>query len=298
MALTISENFRALFYAPFYAAHATGAYEREGVEVNLRASASPAASAAALKSGAADLMWGGPLRVIYAHAEDPNSDLVCFCDVVSRDPFFLLGRAPRPNFILPDLATLRVASVSEVPTPWICLADDIRRAGLDPDTLNRVSGRSMAENAAALARGEVDVIQVFQPHAEELIRSGQGHVWYAQAHRGPTAYTMLVTRRPTLAARREEFQRLTTAMARTLRWFAATDPGEIAAALAEFFPSVPGEIFAAAIARYRALNLWSTTPLPNRAGFDRLHAAMRSSGGLTREVAYETCVDETLARAA
>jgi hypothetical protein len=37
--------------------------------------------------------------------------------------------------------------VSEVPTPWWTLQDDIRRAGLDPDAVRRVTDRSMAENA-------------------------------------------------------------------------------------------------------------------------------------------------------
>ena len=32
--ITLSENFRALFYAPFYAAHAIGAYAAEGVQVS------------------------------------------------------------------------------------------------------------------------------------------------------------------------------------------------------------------------------------------------------------------------
>ena len=34
--ITLSENFRALFYTPFYAAHAIGAYEAEQVDVRLR----------------------------------------------------------------------------------------------------------------------------------------------------------------------------------------------------------------------------------------------------------------------
>lgn len=38
MAIQLSENFRALFYAPFYAAHAIGAYHAEGVDVTLLAS--------------------------------------------------------------------------------------------------------------------------------------------------------------------------------------------------------------------------------------------------------------------
>ena len=37
MPIVLTENFRALFYAPFYAAHAIGAYAAEGVDVTLRA---------------------------------------------------------------------------------------------------------------------------------------------------------------------------------------------------------------------------------------------------------------------
>lgn len=295
MALVISENFRALFYAPFYAAHAIGAYAVAGVEVNLRSSPSPAATALALREGAADIMWGGPLRVILSHAENPDSDLVCFADVVRRDPFFVIGRAERPDFALPDLARCRLGVVSEVPTPWICLQDDLRRAGVDPASMTLIMGRSMADNAAALRAGTLDAVEVFQPYAEELLRDGVGHVWYAQASRGPTAYTMLVARRSVMARQEAAFQAVTVAMHRTLGWFAATEAAEIARALRDFFPDVPTERFAAAIDRYRALGLWCTDPRPNREGFARLHTAMRSAGALERDIAYESCVREDLA---
>jgi NitT/TauT family transport system substrate-binding protein len=42
--ISLSENFRALFYAPFYAAHAIGAYAAEGVEVALPNTAEPGAA--------------------------------------------------------------------------------------------------------------------------------------------------------------------------------------------------------------------------------------------------------------
>ncbi len=296
MPVRLSENFRALFYAPFYAAHAIGAYQAEGVEVELVASADPARTAAALRSGAVDAMWGGPLRVMLTHAADPAADSVCFCDVVARDPFFVIGREPRPDFRLPDLAQVRFASVSEVPTPWLCLQDDLRRAGVDPATLDRVSGATMADNAAALRAGALDAVQLFQPHAEELIASGTGHVWYAAADRGLTAYTTLVTRRPLLHSQRDELLRMTRAMARTLRWMAATPGADIARALGSFFPAVPAGIFAAAIDRYRALQLFAADPVMRRQGFDRLQAAMRSGGALDRAVRFEQCVDNTLGR--
>ena len=50
MPIVLSENFRALFYAPFYAAQATGAFREAGVEVVLKPSPSPPDAARALPS--------------------------------------------------------------------------------------------------------------------------------------------------------------------------------------------------------------------------------------------------------
>jgi NitT/TauT family transport system substrate-binding protein len=295
MVVRLSENFRALFYAPFYAAHAIGAYQAEGVEVELIASPDPVRTTAALRSGEIDVMWGGPLRVMLTHAQDQAADSVCFCDVIARDPFFIIGREPRPDFRVRDLAHVRFAAVAEVPTPWLCLQDDLRRAGVDPAALNRISGPSMSDNATALRAGSLDAVQLFQPYAEELIASGAGHVWYAAAERGLTAYTTLVTRRPLLASRRDELLRMTRAMAHTLRWIAATPGSDIARALADFFPMVDPGIFAAAIDRYRALHVFAADPVLRCEGFDRLQSAMRSGGALDRAIRFEHCVDNSLA---
>jgi len=295
MPIILSENFRALFYAPFYAAEATGAFAAAGVEVVLKPSPSPPAALQALRAGEVDVMWGGLLRVMMVHDKEPGADLVCFCDVVARDPFFIIGARPNPQFKFADLGALKFATVSEVPTPWICLADDLRHAGLDLSRLNRVSDRTMDENEAALRAGKIDAIQVFQPHAERLIASGAGHVWYAAATRGLTAYTTLVTRRGALAARADEFLKMTRAIHRTLAWFPKTPASEIARALKDFFPEVDRAIFAGAIERYRALDLWGADPVIRREGYDRLHAAMRAAGALGRDIPFTSCVDTSLA---
>jgi NitT/TauT family transport system substrate-binding protein len=298
MPIVLSENFRALFYAPFYAARATGAFRDAGVEVVLKPSPNPPAAAKALRAGEVDVMWGGPLRVMMVHDQEPGADLVCFCDVVARDPFFIIGAKPRPQFKFADLSRLKFATVSEVPTPWICQADDLRRAGVDPDRLDRISDRTMEQNEADLRTGKVDAVQVFQPHAERLVASGAGHVWYAAATRGLTAYTTLVTRRSTLVARNDELLAMTRAIHRTLGWFAKRPAYEIVRAVHEYFPDVDRATFAAAIERYRALNLWATDPVIRREGYDRLHAAMRAAGALGRDIAFETCVDTKLAEQA
>ncbi|HVZ07426.1 ABC transporter substrate-binding protein [Rhodopila sp.] len=296
--IILSENFRALFYTPFYAAHAIGAYRAEGVDVRLRESSSPERTAAALNAGDVDVMWGGPLRVLLQHDADPASDIVCFCDVVARDPFFVIGRAPRPDFRPADLTKVRLATVSEVPTPWLCLQDDIRRDGADPALVPRIAGGTMAGNAQALRDGAVDAVQLFQPYAEELLASGAGHLWYAAASRGLTAYTTLNTRRSVIATRRDELLAMVRGMRRTLRWIRATPGAGIARTLHGYFPDLSPALFAAAIDRYKALDLYGPDPLIRREGFDRLVAAMRSGGALKRDIPFSACVDTSLAEEA
>ena len=295
MTIRLSENFRALFYAPFYATQATGAFAAADVEVAMIPSPSPGAAVQTLRAGEVDVMWGGPLRVMMLHDQEPACDLVCFCDVVARDPFFIIGAKPKPDFRFADLVGLRFATVSEVPTPWICLQNDLRPAGVDPASLDRVADKTMGENEAALAAGSLDAIQVFQPYAERLIASGAGHVWNAAATRGLTAYTTLVTRRDVLTERAEELQRMTCAIHRTLTWFAKTPAIEIAGLLKDYFPDLATPLFAACIERYRALGLWGPDPVIRREGYDRLHAAMRASGALSRDIAFEACVDTAMA---
>ncbi len=93
MAITLSEPFRNVFYAPFYAAHALDAYGEEGVEVRLETASSPAATASGVLSGEADVTFGGPMRILLTHDRDPGCGLVAFCEVVTRDPFFLIPSA-------------------------------------------------------------------------------------------------------------------------------------------------------------------------------------------------------------
>jgi NitT/TauT family transport system substrate-binding protein len=297
MPVTVYESFRAVFYTPFYLPHALGSYEAEGVDVTLGTSPDLDKVAAHLGAGQADVYWGGPMRILMNRDRDADLDLVGFCEAVTRDPFFLVGNRPNPDFTLADLEGVTVATVSEVPTPWMCLQDDLRRAGIDPAGITRLTGATMAENAAALRAGTVDVAQLFQPAVEELVRSGAGHIWYASARRGPCTYTTLYTVRRTLEAKADDLYRMTRAMYRAQQWLHRHSGAEVAAALAGFFPDCPPEILAAAIGRYKSLEVWGRNPVLPREGFERLSAALLSGGLIARAIPYDACIDMRFAEA-
>jgi NitT/TauT family transport system substrate-binding protein len=295
--LKLFENYRFVLYAPFYAAHALGAYGDEGLAVELMPSPGPGRAEAALAAGDADVLWMGPIRLMKHHDDDANSPLVGFAEVVCRDPFSLVGARPNPDFRLSELAGLRFASTAEVPTPWLCLEEDLRQAGIDPARLDRVLDRSMAENVAALADRSLDVAQLFEPFVEEAVGRG-GHVWYQASARGRTSYTVFVTDRRRLDRDPEPFARMVRAIYKTQRWVAAQPPDAIAGAIAGYFPALDRGVLARALARYRGQGVWGTDPVLPADGYDRLRQALIGSSFLKRAVPFAECVDNRLAEAA
>ena len=247
MHVKLSENFRAVFYAPFYATHALGFYTSEGVEVELLNSPAPAAAAAGLLDGSIDISWGGPMRVMKALDDDPRSPMVCFCEVAARDPFFLVGKGDGSAFRLTDLTRLKVGTVSEVPTPWLCLQHDLRLQGVDPAQIDCVTGRTMADNLEALRRGELDVAQMFEPYVSMAPQTGAGEVLYAANSRGPTVYTTFLASRDSIRRNRAAFDAMVRATRRTLAWVAEHSAEELADAVAPYYPHVARELLASSL---------------------------------------------------
>src|SRR6516225_968308 len=282
MRLRLYENHRFVLYAPFYTAHAIGAYAAEGLTVELFPSPGVGLAEQALLDGSVEVIWAGPMRVMKHHDENPGSPLVCFAEVVCRDPFSIVGRYPNPDFRLADLAQMRIATVSEVPTPWLCLQEDLQQAGIDPARLDRVGDRSMAENLSALSERRIEAAQFFEPVVEQALASGSGHLWYAASTRGRTTYTAFVTTRDRLVGDPEPLLRMVRAIRRTQEWLHARSAPEIAAAISAFFPALDRGVLTAALARYQSQSVWGGDPVLPEDGFDRLQQCLVSGGFIAR----------------
>jgi len=290
--IKLMENFRAVFYAPYYAIGALGFYANEGLDVELVSSDAPGDAIAHLANGTIDLTWGGPMRVMTAHDRDDQSPLICFGEVVSRDPFFLIGNSE--GFRLSDLAHLRFATVSEVPTPWMCLQQDLREAGIDPAALTRVCDRTMPENYTALRGKTLDVIQAFEPFASQAEIDRAGTILYAASSRGPTVYTSFISTRSKVAAHRDAFFAVTRALAKMQGWLYAHSGKDLAEVVASFFPNVPNELLVCCLQRYLDAGLWARDTAMSKQGFERLGLSFVSGGSLSRSPVFENCVDATL----
>ena len=292
MNIKLAENFRAVFYAPFYATHALGLFAKEGLSISLLDSPSPGAGIAELAQGNIDVMWGGPLRVIGERDLQPRSgaSLVAFCEVAAKDPFFLVGKAEPANFQLADLLKLKFASVSEVPTPWLCLQEDLRDAGVDPQAIARIPDKLMQENVRALLKGDIDVAQLFEPYVSQALEQGAGQILHAANARGYTAYTTFISTVDGMQRNRDAFNAMIRAIEQFGPWLAQHGAAELARVVAPFYPDLAQHTLVSAMNRYQQAGLWTCRRVISRAGFERLGKSMYHSGYIGREPDYEDCV--------
>jgi NitT/TauT family transport system substrate-binding protein len=296
MKITLAENFRAIFYAPFYALKALNLAADEGVDIEWLAPGAPGGAIDDVKRGAIDLTWGGPMRVMKDHDGTPadGASLLCFGEVVSRDPFCLVGKPDPAGFELAALARLRLGVVSEVPTPWLCLQADLQDAGVDIAAMksgDRVNtGLSMAQQLQALQLDELDAVQFFEPYVSEALAAHNGTLLYAACTRGPTVYTTFICSRDGLARHRDAFAALTRALQKLQDWIAAQGPAELARVTAPFFPEVPAALFLASIERYCRDGVWARHAEVSRSGFARLSHSLNLGGFIASPMVYESCV--------
>ncbi len=302
MNIKLAENFRAVFYAPFYATLALGFHQEEGVDIKLIESPSPGSGIADLVQGRLDVVWGGPLRVIRERdqvAPVTGSSLVAFCEVAAKDPFYLVGRGDHAAvcaesidgapFDIRALAAMRLGSVSEVPTPWLCLEQDLRDRGVDPSALSRIADRTMQQNIDALNRGEIDVAQVFEPFVSIAQQQG-AQVLAAASARGYTAYTTFISTYDGVSRNREAFEAMIRAVEKFGPWLREHGPVELARVVAPFYPHVSPDILERAMTRYQLAQLWTCRRVVSRAGYARLVQSMFQSGYISTLPRYEDCI--------
>jgi len=287
--LTIAENFRGLFYVPYYVLRESSLAEQHGLDVQWLPPGSPGGAIDDVKSGKIDLTWGGPMRVMIDHdsTADDEHRLLSLSQAVGRDPFCLLTN--QPNLSLADLPDLRMSVVKEVPTPWLCLQADLGDQGIDiPQQLTTTW--SMQEQLDALVNNEVDVIQTFEPFVSQALLSDRCHLLYEASRRGPTVYTGFITSRATLQARHGELAALDAALAQALRWMHEAGPVETAKIVSGYFPELAHDNLVSAAKRYLTSDVWSESTTINRNGFERLSDSFFRGGAISAPASYERCV--------
>lgn len=292
--IRLAESMRAIGYCPIYYGIAHQFFKNEGLDLDIISGLTPVRACQLVLDGDADVAWGGPVRVLMNHQRDPDCPLICFGRIIARDPFILIGREARERFHFRDLIGLRVAVPNDVPTAWLTFQDDLKRAGVSPQSVDCLPAKSMRENVAMFLTGGADVIQVFEPYADAITSVSRGHEWHRFSSRGDICYTTFYTTRRFAKEDRVKCGALVQGLSKTQRSFDEASPKSIAETLMGYFPDVDVGALARGISRYKEEQLWADNPALAMDAYLRLKGALVSGGLITSDIPYERIIDHEL----
>ena len=294
MKIRLAENFRAVFYAPFYATQALGLYAREDLEVEFVASANPGNAVPGLLDGAIDITWRGPDAGHAGARQGPG----LAADLLSRGGGarpIESGRSARSHGVPPHRsAELHFATVAEVPTPDVPAASSAAREALfDPKPSHASPIAPWRTTSRRCATASSTWCRCSNPTSPPRYATTSARSSMRRARAAPAS---------TQASRVAHADR---GAATDVRGDArgGADAGlagkngdeKLAEVTAPYYPGRAARRAArGAKSRYRRAGIWAATPAMSRDGFVRLAESFLSGGLLKRPPSFEACVEESL----
>ena len=222
-----------------------------------------------------------------------------FAEINARDGFFILGRQPQDPFDWESLRGARVIPVGFSPMPWASFQYALRRHGLEPTDLDLRTGLSLEDATAAFREGQAEYVHVAEPVVQQLMADGAGHLLTALGpENGHLAYSSFAATHRFLNEHADTAARFTVGFTKALRWLASSDPTDVAATVAEFFPGSSTEVMAASIARYQAQEQWPTDAVLEQPEYESLHDILLAAGMCRERQPYDKVVRTDIAREA
>ena len=283
--------FRNMFYTTIYVAVEGGFLADQGLDVDFDHIPAGRASTDLLKAGEIDITQSGISRSFMdldAGSSDPPLHVA---EINQRDGFFLLSKQPTDNWRWAELTGATLIPVGFTPVPYTTLQAAMRWHGVDPASVNLLSGLSAEEMLGTFRDGGADYLQVPNPFAVQLMREGSGHLAATLGmESGFVCYSSFAVTPAYLAENPDTVQAFVSGYARAQRWVADSPAEAVADRIADVFPEYEREVLTEGVQRYKDAGVWATDPTITRHGFDRMRDAL-ISGGLVREAhPYESIV--------
>jgi len=294
----VLESARSPYFLPQYLALNLGFFKEQDLVVNI-STTSPEAIRTALADGRTDIALCGLQKIIFnPHARGPQPRV--FATMALKDGSFLLARKDDGYFQWEKLKERTIIGNSQDDSSEIVLEDALRRRGLRPyrdvTVYNNIPDTL---RLGAFSAGTGNCIQLLEPDATLAESKGYGLV---AASVGEAAGDMVVTAYAALPgyleARPDTIQRFINAIYKAQLWLSHHSAEEAAAVATPSFPNLNREILLKSIERYRALGIWTGSPLVSEEPYERFCLAAREAGEIITPDPYENIVVNDFARQA
>lgn len=298
--IRVNEVTHSIFYAPFYAAINLGYMEEEGIEIDLTNGGGSDQSMTALLSGSADMALLGPETAVYVVGEGAKNAPVIVGQLTKRDGSLLVGRTNETNFDWSNLAGKEIIGGRRGGSPAMSLQYAVEKAGntvgTAPEQCNINLDVAFNLVVGAFEAGQGDYCTMFEPTASEYVAAGKGYIVAAVGQAsGEVPFTCFMAMQSYLNKNQSKVEGFLRAVSRAYNYLISATDQEIINALKPSFSTTTDEIIVSAVRNYIDFDMWKSTPVMNKADFERLQDVMQNAGELQKRINFEDVVNNTYA---
>ena len=293
----VTEVTHSLFYTPQYLAMALGYFEDEGITVEISNGSGADNVMTALLTNEADIGLMGCEANIYVYLQGKKDYPKVIAQLTKRDGSFLVARTPIENFCYQGMENKTVLMGRTGGMPAMILQYVLNNKGY-------VNGQNITMDytiqfgalGPAFTGGTGDFVPLFEPAASQLVKDGKGYIVSAIGmDSGEIPYTCYSATDKFLKEHPDKVEKFIRAVWKGTTYALTHTAQEIATLVAPYFEGTTHDLLVSAIENYQKFDVWTTTPVTNKAAFERIQDIMQNAGELPSRVGYDTIVDNTFA---
>ncbi len=267
---------------------AGGFLKEEGLQARHSVSAPGTSAISGLVDGSVHVAQSAPSQGFGPLEQGKTPPVLHFAQINEMDGFFLVGRAPEPQFSWQRLQGRKLL-VDHGAQPLAMFRYACHKRGLNVKDAILVDAGTTEQMIEAFKRGEGDYVHLQGPGPQQLAQEGAGHIVSGLGPAvGPCAFSSLAATREWL--RTDTARAFMRAYRKARAWLLATPAAEVAKAEASFFPDVHPAALTETIATYQKLGNWTPHVEITRAAWEATVDIFLHAGLIKRRHRYEDVI--------
>jgi NitT/TauT family transport system substrate-binding protein len=283
--INIQFTLFSAFYSPLISTISGGFLKEEGLDPEWSVAPPGVSAIAALEDGSAHVVQSALSQGFTTLAKGEVPKVVHFAQVNEMDGFFLTGRQADPDFTWDKLEGAEVV-LFKGGQPLAMFKYACHRAGIDFAKIKVINVGGAADMDKAFREGQGQYVQQQGPFPQQLEADGIGHIVTQVGKQiGPCGFSSLAATREWLQT--EMAKAFTRAYRKTRIYMNEAPAAEIAAAEADYFPTIDQSVLETCIATYQKLGCWTPHIEIRHPAYEVTLDVFEFEGNLKERYAYD-----------
>lgn len=294
--IRLNEVTHSVFYAPMYVAINLGYFEEVGLKIDLTNGGGADKTMAAVIAGEADIGFCGPEAAVYVNAQGSKNYPIVFGQLTKKDGSFLIGRTPQPDFKWTDLRGKEIIGGRKGGMPAMSLEHALKKNGMTIGTdLTLRYDIAFDLITAAFEGGTGEYCTMFEPIASQYEVNGKGYIIASVGEEsGIIPYTCFMASKSYIEKNNDKVTKFMTAIIKGIDYVINNTSETVADALVASFPSTDKALLVKAVASYKAIDAYMTSPVMTKENYEHMIDILIESGSLEKRVAFEDIIDNKI----